>query len=313
MSVIDTLLNSESQALAANRMEIEYIPRYNIQANEKNKDYSMDGIAELAQSIKLNGLEQPLVVKRSGEDFVILSGHRRFAAIEYLADIGDWSDAPIPCIVKNLSSVDLPVDDEIKEMLSLLSTNNTRKKTDADYLFEAREWKKIYTALRDAGVDCIPYGTDENGEEVKQQIAGVRTRELVAESLGVSPTQAAKIDKIENDGSDSLKEAIEDGRVSISAGAEMATLPKEKQDTMIDRGKTTLKEIKAEKAREPELPFDFDEEQEYEVSSEEFHANIKGIEDTLNDMSISLSSSEYFDYLSAIDKINRILGVGQNG
>ena len=58
-------------------MQVEQIPLAEIEENENNS-YAQTGIDELAESIKVIGLQQPLVVRRKTEvGYLLLAGHRR--------------------------------------------------------------------------------------------------------------------------------------------------------------------------------------------------------------------------------------------
>ena len=58
-------------------MRVEQIPLAEIEENENNS-YAQTGIDELAESIKVIGLQQPLVVRRKTEGgYLLLAGHRR--------------------------------------------------------------------------------------------------------------------------------------------------------------------------------------------------------------------------------------------
>lgn len=67
-----------------------------------------------------------------------------------------------------------------------------RDKTYADIATEIREWKEIYSELRKKGIECITLGKNDKGEEIKQEIKGKKTRELISEQLGISNGQIAK-------------------------------------------------------------------------------------------------------------------------
>lgn len=57
-------------------MRVEQIPLVEIEENENNS-YAQTGIDELAESIKVIGLQQPLVVRRKTEGgYLLLAGHR---------------------------------------------------------------------------------------------------------------------------------------------------------------------------------------------------------------------------------------------
>ena len=74
-------------------MRVEQIPMAEIEENENNS-YAQNDIDELAESIKVIGLQQPLVVRRKTEGgYLLLAGHRRRNALALL----DRKAAP--CIV----------------------------------------------------------------------------------------------------------------------------------------------------------------------------------------------------------------------
>ena len=74
-------------------MQVEQIPLAEIEENENNS-YAQNDIDELAESIKVIGLQQPLVVRRKTEGgYLLLAGHRRRNALALLAR------DTAPCIV----------------------------------------------------------------------------------------------------------------------------------------------------------------------------------------------------------------------
>jgi ParB family chromosome partitioning protein len=58
--------------------------------------FSQDKLQELAESIKTNGLIQPIVVRRNGDQFQIIAGERRWRAAQ-MAGL-----SRIPCVVKDI-------------------------------------------------------------------------------------------------------------------------------------------------------------------------------------------------------------------
>lgn len=71
------------------------ISKLQVNENQPRKNFDDAKIAELAQSIKTNGLIQPLVVRKYKNGFQIIAGERRYRACKQ-AGINR-----IPCIVKN--------------------------------------------------------------------------------------------------------------------------------------------------------------------------------------------------------------------
>ncbi|MEZ4689246.1 MAG: ParB/RepB/Spo0J family partition protein [Ignavibacteria bacterium] len=51
---------------------------------QPREDFDEEKLHELAESIRLKGLIQPITVKRSGEDYMLISGERRLRAVKYL-------------------------------------------------------------------------------------------------------------------------------------------------------------------------------------------------------------------------------------
>lgn len=67
------------------REQIEYIPLENLES-DPNNFYQLSGVDDLASNIALCGVLQPIRVRpgQSGH-YIIVSGHRRRAALEALA------------------------------------------------------------------------------------------------------------------------------------------------------------------------------------------------------------------------------------
>ena len=63
--------------------------------NQPRLEYNKEKIKELAESIKENGLIQPIIVKKDNNKYQIIAGHRRFLAFKQL------NKESIPAIVKN--------------------------------------------------------------------------------------------------------------------------------------------------------------------------------------------------------------------
>lgn len=80
-----------------------------------------------------------------------------------------------------------------------------------------------------------------------------RSRDKAAEKFGVAPRTVAHAVQVEKSGDDALKRAVESGRASVSAAAEVATLSPEGQAEIVAKGETEIlkaaKEIRAKKAQ----------------------------------------------------------------
>lgn len=78
-------------------------------------------------------------------------------------------------------------------------------------------------------------------------------RELVAKAARVSSATLGKIEKIQKTAAPQLVEAVKSGMISISAAAEVASLPSDKQVAAVSGGKKELKQA-AREVREARLP-----------------------------------------------------------
>ena len=96
---IGALFPPETLVDSHNEEQIEKIELQKLVVNpfQPRKNFDDQTIEELAQSIKENGIIQPLVVRRKGKKYEIVVGERRFRAAK-LAHLND-----IPAIVRDLS------------------------------------------------------------------------------------------------------------------------------------------------------------------------------------------------------------------
>ena len=151
--------------------QIEYIPLQNLVSDERNF-YSMDGVEELAANIELIGLQQPLrVLKGENGFYVIVSGHRRAAALRLLAEEAPEKWARVPCIVEKPGA-----SPELEELRLIMANADTRRMSSADM---AKQAERVETLL---------YELKEQGYEFQG-----RMRDHVAEACKVSATKLAEL------------------------------------------------------------------------------------------------------------------------
>jgi len=79
--------------------QIQDLPLARIHPNrfQPRHAFSSESISELAQTLREEGLLQPIIVREDGEEYAIIAGERRFRAAQSLG----WEK--IPAIVNNLS------------------------------------------------------------------------------------------------------------------------------------------------------------------------------------------------------------------
>ena len=215
-----------------NTEEIQHIGLERIRCNAGNF-YAVENVDDLADSIKLSGLLQPLlVVPAEDGDYRLISGHRRFKAIRQLyeeSNFTDWEKAP--CIV-------LPDPQNTdREQLMLIHANSTgRVLSGAEIQRQGREIREILVRMKEEGVE----------------IPG-RLRDVVAEQMQISSSRLARLDAIENKiAVPGIKKAWAKDELGESVAYEISQLPSEKQyrflDRVIDDGKAwsnvSIKDVK---------------------------------------------------------------------
>lgn len=203
---------------------ITMIPITELRPNGGNF-YDTSNFEDLADSIELNGLLEPLCVFRRGQGtghYVIFSGHRRYKALRLLYEksgFEKWTE--VPCIV-------FPdPHDANRETVMLIHANSTgRVLSNWEKAQQARRLKEALVAMREGGAE----------------LPG-RIRDLVAEEMQMSASKLARLEAIGNN----LKfpgfaDAWRDGKLGESVAYEISKLPKDKQmdvwDGMVSAGKS---------------------------------------------------------------------------
>ena len=188
-------------------MEISMIPVTLIDTNEKNF-FSVDDVQDLAESIQVNGILQPLNVVRAGDRYRIIAGHRRFKAA---CEVG----------LKEVPAIVLPEMSESMEWFALIKTNTTtRELSHAEKAEAAIRLKKHLVKMKQEGV----------------KITG-RLRDIVSEQLEISKTELARMEVIDKGLSQSFKDLWKTNAIDASCAYELAKLPPNDQEFL--HGKMT--------------------------------------------------------------------------
>ena len=129
------------------RDQIEYIDIGLIDSDPGNF-YELRGIPDLAGDIETVGLQQPLLV-RPGEDghVVLISGHRRRAALQLLVDEGKEQFRQAPCIRKTGGNA------LVYEMQLIFANAHTRVLTNAEIGKQAARLEEIFYQLKEQGYE----------------------------------------------------------------------------------------------------------------------------------------------------------------
>ena len=195
------------------REQIEYIDIDRIDDDPRNF-YELSGLDELAANIELLGLQQPIRV-RPGEEpgrYVIVSGHRRRAAIAKLVEGGREDCRLIPCIVeRNQESAAL------QELRLIYANSDTRRMTAADISRQAER------------VEALLYQLKEEGYEFPG-----RMRDHVAAACKVSKSKLARLDVIRKNLDKCWRTGWEKGKLAESTAYALAQMPQDRQRVIFD-------------------------------------------------------------------------------
>ena len=125
----DTMKNSiiSNEANKSNGVELININLIKSNDNQPRKSFDDEKIMELAESIKHNGIIQPIILKKDNSEFVIVAGERRWRAAK-LAHIRE-----VPAIIMDLTD---------KQVLEVSLIENIQRE-DLNSIEEAVAYKKL--------------------------------------------------------------------------------------------------------------------------------------------------------------------------
>ena len=173
--------------------------------------YSLEGIDELAGNIELIGLQQPLRVRPAGERFVIVSGHRRRAAILLIRDGGsDQFAQGVPCIVEYGEA-----SPAMRELRLIYANSSTRVMSSAEISKQAERVTELLYQLKEQGVDFPG-----------------RMREHVAQACQVSESKLARLHAIRNNLIPLFLEKYDSGLIGESVAYRLSQEPAELQQAV---------------------------------------------------------------------------------
>lgn len=197
------------------REQIEYINLENIDPDPRNF-YELSGLEELAANIELLGLQQPIRVRDNPDaegHVIVVSGHRRRAALAMLADEGKKEFRSVPCIREQQAG-----SDALQELRLIYANSDTRRMTSAE------------TAKQVERVEALLYQLKEEGVEFPG-----RMRDHVAEACKVSKSKIARL-KVIREGLDAgIAKKYETGEMNEAVAYAFARQPVAVQREIYDR------------------------------------------------------------------------------
>ena len=196
-SLLNGLMNAQSQTAtpAGQQMQVVMIPSRNIIPNPENFEiYTLGDMENLRDDIRQNGLRQPLeVIPVEGEPdhYMLISGHRRWAACSILSACGESRFDSLPCLIRESHG-------KLDDRIALITANATaRDLTDGERLAQYEALKDALTKKKAAG-----------------QLEG-KVRDEVCRILGLSTGAAARLNVIASCENEVIKERLKAGEIGL--------------------------------------------------------------------------------------------------
>lgn len=216
-SLSEGMLNQVSQNVKkANEIEaksnfnVQYIDIKDIERNKKNF-YEIVNVDELAEDIKMNGLNHNLVVRKlDNGKYELISGERRYTALTQLVEQGNEIFALVPCKVIEANDID-------SEIILIQANAQTRELTEIEKLEQVKRLTELYKTKK------------KNGEKVPGKI-----REIIANDLKLSSTQVGRYERINKNLIPELSDILKSGGLTIANASEFASLSEENQKVILD-------------------------------------------------------------------------------
>ena len=210
------------------REQITYIPLTQLDSDEKNF-YSLSEIPQLADNIATVGLQQPIRVRKHPEQpgrFLIVSGHRRRAALELLAQDDPAKWAEVACIVQADS-----VSPALQQLQLIYANAATRKLSSADMSEQAAQVEKLLYQLQEEG----------------HEFPG-RMRDHVAQVMQTTNTKLAQLKRIREHLHEVWQPRYKDGTIKESAAYELSKQDPSSQKLIYDVLYSLKRELRFEYA-----------------------------------------------------------------
>lgn len=192
----------------AGREQIEYID-VDLLDSDPGNFYQLSDLDGLADNIATIGLQQPIRV-RSGENghVVIVSGHRRTAAIRKLVKEGRTDLREVPCIRETDDA-----SPALRELRLIYANSSTRDLSAAEIGRQAEKVRELLYQLKGEGYEFPG-----------------RMRDHVAEACNISRSKLARLEKIATKLAPCYKPLWEAGQLPEDTADALSSLPDEVQE-----------------------------------------------------------------------------------
>lgn len=149
-AALGAVSNLDAGTKADGREQIEYIDIDLLDA-DPNNFYQLSDVDELAANIEFVGLQQPLRVRANPDKpgrWIVVSGHRRRAALQQLVSGGREDLRYVPCIREQAAG-----SAALQELRLIYANSDTRKMTSAEISQQADRVEELLYQLKEEGIE----------------------------------------------------------------------------------------------------------------------------------------------------------------
>ena len=196
------------------RDQITYLPLADLEADPDNF-YDVSNVGNLADAIATVGLQQPLRVRRHPDNngkYMIVSGHRRRAAITQLVEEGRKDLDPVPCIIEQAGG-----SAALDELRLIYGNSATRDLTAPEISRQAVRVQELLYKLKEEGYEFPG-----------------RMRDHVAEACNISRSKLARLKVIREQLLPALLPLWEQGELNEDVAYKLAQCPQDLQQTLAE-------------------------------------------------------------------------------
>lgn len=196
------------------RDQITYLPLADLEADPDNF-YDVSNVDNLADAIATVGLQQPLRVRRHPDNngkYMIVSGHRRRAAITKLVEEGRKDLDPVPCIIEQAGG-----SAALDELRLIYGNSATRDLTAPEISRQAVRVQELLYKLKEEGYEFPG-----------------RMRDHVAEACNISRSKLARLKVIREQLLPALLPLWEQGKLNEDVAYKLAQCPQDLQQTLAE-------------------------------------------------------------------------------
>ncbi len=292
----------DNKALAAVRVQMIHYTK--LHPSEDNF-FSQEQIEEMADSIAMAGIIQPLVVRKTDMgEYEVIVGHRRRLGSILNVERGIKECEFMPCIevkasdkviqeIKQLSDLtDEKAMDIYLKYILIASNSVNRKETDYEKMQSAMELKQI-----------IPYMRGDS------ELKGRALRSEIAKEMQCSEGTIGTYEAIHNNLIPEGQEKFASGDIGVSTAYKVSTLEPEEQRELLQQDRITDADVKGVKERRTKDECKGEEQMAAEEQTKEQTAAVpaEAAEYTKDDVERLLKTySEQAEHLGGFDKGSRV-------